>query len=252
MILVVAALFSAAVFSLWRGGASLVRVGSPPAPLPSDRSRVVSSPSPVPQPSPTPQDPHTASPTLPPEVDLPVPFTVQAPRANWDDVHEDFCEEASVLMAASYVLGRDIPSADAAESEMAKIRAFEEERLGHWRTTTAEETAMILREYYGVADVALVSNPTAAMIREALGEGKVVIAPAFGRTLRNPFYTPPGPLYHMLVIKGYLRDGRFITNDPGTRRGEAFRYDPEVLLDAIHDFNGGDVENGRKVIIVVG
>ena len=56
----------------------------------------------------------------------------------------------------------------------------------------------------------------------------------------------------MLVIKGYTKDGRFITNDPGTRRGANYLYDPNIVLNAIHYWNGGDVKNGKKAVIVVG
>ena len=41
----------------------------------------------------------------------------------------------------------------------------------------------------------------------------------------------------MLVVIGYTDDG-FITNDPGTKRGEQYWYKTETLLDAIHDWTG--------------
>ncbi len=55
----------------------------------------------------------------------------------------------------------------------------------------------------------------------------------------------------MLVLRGYTKDGYVITNDPGTKRGAQYAYRWSVLLNAIHDWNGGDVENGEKVVIVV-
>ena len=60
-----------------------------------------------------------------------------------------------------------------------------------------------------------------------------------------------GPLYHMLVVKGYTKDGTIITNDPGTRRGADFLYDPDALFNAVHDWNGGNVNEGAKVMVVV-
>ena len=186
------------------------------------------------------------------EINLAIPFTSQAPKQNWDAIHEQLCEEAAVLMAASYVLGRDIPDADYADEQLFAIKAFEEERFGYFEDTTAEETAAILREYYKISRVTVVYDPTIADITQALLQGKAVIAPAAGRELGNPYFTAPGPLYHMLVIKGYTKDGRFITNDPGTRRGANYLYDQNIVLNAIHDWNGGDVKNGKKVVIVVG
>lgn len=196
--------------------------------------------------------PPISPPTLAAEVNLAIPFAVQAPYQNWEAPYDEFCEEASVLMAASYILNRTLPNAATIDAGLLAIKAFEEERFGYYKDTTAEETAVILREYFNISNVAVVYDPTIEDIKKAIAAGRAVIVPAAGRQLLNPYFRQPGPLYHMLVIKGYLRDGTFITNDPGTRRGADFLYDPEVLLGAVHDWNGGDVENGRKVMIVVG
>ena len=190
--------------------------------------------------------------SLPDQINLAVPFTSQAPHKNWDTPYKEFCEEASALMAASFIKGADIPNADFANIELLKIKAFEERRFGYYEDTTAIETAIILREYFSVPRVDVRYDPDAADIKKALAEGKAVIVPAAGRELPNPYFRRPGPLYHMLVIKGYTKDGRFITNDPGTRRGADFLYDPDALLGAVHDWNGGNVEEGRRVMIVVG
>jgi len=189
--------------------------------------------------------------TLPIEINLSVPFTSQAPHQNWEMPWQEYCEEASVLMAGHYFLGKNIPNANYADQELHRIQAFEEERLGYYKDTTAEETAMVLREFYGVANV-VVEEASIERMRQAVAQGKLVLVPAAGRQLGNPYFTQPGPLYHMLVIKGYTKDGRFITNDPGTRRGENYLYNPEVILNAAHDWNDGDVEHGAKVMIVAG
>ena len=54
----------------------------------------------------------------------------------------------------------------------------------------------------------------------------------------------------MLVVRGYT-DDKFITNDVGTRKGENYQYDYDVLMNSIHDWNDGDVDNGQRVVIVV-
>ncbi|KKR45570.1 MAG: hypothetical protein UT82_C0026G0013, partial [Parcubacteria group bacterium GW2011_GWB1_40_14] len=92
---------------------------------------------------------------------------------------------------------------------------------------------------------------TVDTIKRELAAGNPIIVPAAGRELGNPYFTSPGPLYHMLVIRGYTSDDKFITNDPGTRRGEEYTYKFDILMNAIHDWNGGDVINGKKVIIVL-
>lgn len=186
------------------------------------------------------------------EVNLAVPFTVQAPHANWEDPYGDFCEEASVLMAVSYIKNLAIPDADFADQKLKEIMNFEIQRFGYHVDTTAEETTVIIKEFYGINKVRTVYDPTEASIKKSLADGMVVIVPAAGQQLGNPYFRAPGPLYHMLVIKGYTKDGNFITNDPGTRRGADFIYSPGVIMNAIHDWNGGDVLNGKKVVIIVG
>lgn len=186
------------------------------------------------------------------EINLDIPFTSQAPHRNWELPYKEFCEEASVLMAISYIKGQTIPNADFANEKMLEIKSFEEKRFGYYEDTSAEETAIIIKEFYKYPKVKIIVNPSITDIKLALSQGKTVIVPAAGRQLGNPYYTQPGPLYHMLVIKGYTKDGKFITNDPGTRRGADFIYEPDVLWNAIHDWNGGNVNEGRKVMIVVG
>lgn len=189
---------------------------------------------------------------LPAEVNLAVPFTSQAPHQNWDLPYQEFCEEASVLMAASFVKNEKILSPDDADKKLLAIMDFEENKLGFHKDTSADETAVVLREYFGLEKVQVVSDPTEQGIKRALAEGRAVVVPAAGRDLKNPNYKRPGPLYHMLVIKGYTKTGDFITNDPGTKNGADYVYKPSVLLSAIHDWNRGDVYLGKKVAIIVG
>ena len=56
----------------------------------------------------------------------------------------------------------------------------------------------------------------------------------------------------MLVIIGYDHND-FITNDPGTRRGQEYRYNQDVLLNAIHNWTGIKEETylGKKVMMVL-
>ena len=96
----------------------------------------------------------------------------------------------------------------------------------------------------------MIENPTADQIKGFVAEGHPVIVPSQGQQLGNPNFTDPGPVYHMFVIKGYTAD-EFITNDVGTRKGESYRYDISTVMNAMHDWNGGDVENGAKRIIVM-
>ncbi len=189
--------------------------------------------------------------TLPSQYNLAVPFTSQAPYGVWDAVHNETCEEASVLMVAAYYdkQASGVIVADVADEELMRIIKFEDVFFGYNKDTTAAETALVL-ESYSYLSAELLSDPTIEQIKEAIVAGYPVIVPVAGRQLGNPYFTPPGPLYHMLVVKGYTED-TFITNDPGTRHGQNYEYDQDVLMTAIHDWNGGDVENGAKVVIIV-
>ena len=203
--------------------------------------------------SPTPSfEPTISTAGLVGEINLKIPFTSQAPSKNWGLPYAEFCEEASALMVASYINGWTIPTVDFAEQKMLEIKTFEEQRFGYYKDTTAEETAIILREFYELDKVKVVYEPTVQIMKKALSENKAIIIPVAGRMLGNPYFQSPGPIYHMLVIKGYTKDGNFITNDPGTRNGENYIYSSEVIMNAIHDWNNGDVNNGKKVIIIVG
>src|SRR3989344_5658872 len=96
---------------------------------------------------------------LPKEANLAVPFTPQAPDANWDDPYGEFCEEASALMAVSYLQNKDIPNAASANTALLAIQDFEEKRFGYYKDTDAEETAIILREHFSYSNVELKQNP---------------------------------------------------------------------------------------------
>lgn len=193
----------------------------------------------------------TATPTpIPGELNLDVPFAVQAPSANWDRTHEEACEEAAILMAIKYFNGEKIDSAADAEAGLQEIIAWENENLGFFESTTVAESVKVIKGLDENLNVEVVDNPTVDQIKQFLADNKLVLVPTAGRLLGNPFYKSPGPLYHMLVIKGYTAS-QFITNDAGTRRGENYPYKYKTLLDANHDYNGGDVTGGKKLMIIV-
>ena len=192
-------------------------------------------------------------PALPVSKNLAVPFTSQAPNGNWDEPYQEGCEEASVYMVHAYFSGMDegrIPASTADEA-LLQIVEFEMELFGFYKDTTTEQTGVLAELMYG-HNYQLVANPTVEDIQSKLVKGHPVIVPAAGRLLGNPYFTAPGPLYHMLVIRGYTEDGQFIVNDPGTYRGEAFLYDFDTIMNAMHDWNeGGEITDGGKVVLVL-
>lgn len=197
-------------------------------------------------------EPQSAA-SLPAESNLAVPFTSQAPFANWELPYQEACEEAAALMVRRFWTSNPFDSKKEADEAILKVVAFEEKEYGSYKDTTADETARFIRDLWGYTRVDVVSGTgvTLERIKREVADGYPVIVLAAGRLLGNPNFRRPGPVYHALVIKGYTKSGAIITNDPGTRKGTDYLYDPVVLMNAIHDWNGGDVEHGQKVMIVV-
>ncbi len=154
-------------------------------------------------------------------------------------------------MVKFYLEGKELNSM-VAEEEIQKLVAFQLKKYGDYKDSNMGRLVQIGSEYYGLKNLKVVYDFSKEDLKKNLQEGKIMIVPTAGRKLGNPFFTPPGPLYHNLVLKGF--DGnKIITNDPGTRRGDGFSYDINVLYDAIFDFPGKkeDIEKGRKAILVV-
>lgn len=186
--------------------------------------------------------------TLPESFALDIPFICQAPLGNWNPPFDHACEEGVILMIHYYFQNKSIDPIEAAQ-EIRDIIDFETKTYGFHEDTSAEHTAQLIRDYYGYKakvdyDISLKD------IKKELVQGNPVIVPTAGRLLSNPHFTPPGPIYHMLLIKGY-NSTEFIVNDPGTWRGANFTYSYQVLEKAIHDWNEGNVEHGRKAMIVI-
>ncbi len=178
-----------------------------------------------------------------------VPFSPQAPFAVWDPLHEEACEEMSLIMLDAYWRDEAL-TPQIAEERLQALIAWETEQ-GYPEDVTAEEIAHIADVYFGLRATAR-TDVTQESIMEELRNGRPVIIPAAGRTLGNPYFSGDGPWYHMLVITGY-EEGNFITNDPGTKRGENFIYNREVLLNAIHDWTGvkEEIQTGSKAMVVI-
>ena len=77
-----------------------------------------------------------------------------------------------------------------------------------------------------------------------------MVVPLAGRDIGNPNFTPPGPVYHMLVVKGYDAQN-FITNDVGTRKGDSYVYKKNVIMKNMHDWNAKDIHLGAKRVLVL-
>jgi hypothetical protein len=191
----------------------------------------------------------TKSEELPAQILYDVPFTPQAPFGNWDDIRQDTgCEEASIFMAMKWVNEEDL-TFEEAEQEIIATSEFEEENYGHHHDTSSQDTIRLIKDYYGYDKVYLEYDIGVEEIKTALAQGNLVIVPINGQIVGNPYYTLPGPFQHKMVIRGYDDTTQeFITNDPGTKRGEGYRYDYQVLENALMDYPTGFNEPVEQII----
>jgi len=180
-----------------------------------------------------------------------VPFTVQSPDSKWDEYGEESCEEMSEIIVDRY--WRKLPlDRKIGLVERNKLIGYEIQNYGDFRDENAEQIAQRLRDYFGYQEVEVIYDFTLDELKRKIIEGRPIIVPAAGRKLNNPYFTQPGPLYHALVIIGFDGD-KIIVNDPGIGKGEGYRYNEDVLYNAIHDFPGSKemIEEGRKAMIIV-
>jgi hypothetical protein len=186
---------------------------------------------------------------IPSQINLDVPFFPQAPDGNWGLPWQEACEEAASTLAYYYASGKPLTKAKF-KQEIENLVAWEIKNFGDYKDTDIAQTAEMIREYFGYKNLEIIENPTVEQMKKFLSEKKAIVAPFAGRELKNPYYTGKGPIYHMMVIKGY-DDKNFIVNDNGTRRGHNYIYTYETIMSAMHEWNAKDMDLGAKKVIVL-
>lgn len=185
------------------------------------------------------------------EINLKVPFTIQSPDQKWQGIYKEACEEASILMMYGFLQNKEIV-VDYAMTQIANMINWANLNITISEDITAEQTLELAKGFYKLNGEVIKLN-SIDDIKKIVSNGNPVIIPALGRELKNPNFKSPGPLYHMLVVKGYTKDGLIITNDPGTRKGKDYVYDPVIFWNAIGDWDN-DLQTpnaNRKVGIVL-
>lgn len=185
-----------------------------------------------------------------------VPFTSQAPYGKWSDLRqEDGCEEASSLMAVKWARNEKLTSEEALK-EILGSSDYTLKKYQEYRDLSITDTLnWVIKDYFNYNNAAILKDITLDKIIAELTKGNVIIAPINGQIVGNPYFVAPGPINHMLVIRGYDPDKKvFITNDPGTRRGELYEYNEQVLYKAIRTYPTGAHEPNNEInkdVIVV-
>lgn len=166
---------------------------------------------------------------------LPVPFTAQAPQANWSQPWQDACEETAISMVDYFYSNKKFTTQSAAKSIL-EIIEVKNKFIGKSLDENAETIAKIINGFLKW-EARLILNPTLEEIKTEIENGRPVIMPIHGKYLYNPYFKNGGPDYHSIVISGYDDEkNEFIVQEPGTRKGLDFRYSYDIIMNAMHDF----------------
>lgn len=177
-------------------------------------------------------------------------FQSQAPYANWDELHDEACEEAALILVYYYLNDKTL-SAATMEEQIQKMVSWEIENYGSHKDLTIQETGNLAKSFYSMSNFKIENDISIEDIKREVANNHPVIIPTAGRLLGNPYFRSPGPVYHMLVVIGY-NGNTIIVQDIGTRRGDHYEYNEKILYNAIHDWNGtsDNIQNGKKTMLV--
>ena len=178
-------------------------------------------------------------PEIPKEALIKMSFVSQAPFADWNEPWQNACEEASINMVWYYLNDKNMTKENMRDDILTMVD-FQLKNWGGHHDIDAEKTLDLAGKTYGLKGE-VITEYSVESIKKLIASGIPVILPTDGILLNNPNFRGDGPPYHMLVIKGY--DGKnFITNDPGTRLGEGYKYPYQTIIDSVKNPDGGAKE----------
>jgi len=185
---------------------------------------------------------------LPPEKTIDVPFTSQAPNADWSEPWQNACEETSIYMVSSFYQDDEIQREEAVR-RIQEIFQTKNERI----QISKDESLATIAELINILELPwrarIVYDPTIEDLKTELAGNRPIIVPVYAPSLNNPYYGS-GPDYHVLVLTGYDdADGVFIVNDPGTAQGMGLRFPYDTFMNAIHDLNLAEYQAGTKAVL---
>ncbi len=187
--------------------------------------------------------------TIPQAKNLNVPFTDQAPKANWQEPWLDACEETSIIMADNFYKNTKI-TPDQAKQQILAILAVKDQHFGVSKDESMERIAEIVNLAKLPWKAVVSVNPLLNDIKKEIAQGHPVIAPIDPSLLKNSPYTGDSLKYHVLIISGYDdKTKKFIVQDPGSTGGKNNTYDYQNFYDAINDYLPNDSPSGRKAVL---
>jgi len=186
-------------------------------------------------------------------VQLPVPFVCQAPTGNWNPPFDEACEETCLFMLRTYLQGAQTIDTKQAEEEIRTIAGLVAKK-GHGIDIGVKTVAELAKELYALRTKVYEGDlVTAENIKRLVAARHPVIVPV--AKFKNEFYKSELP-YHMVIIRGFQPSNEgdmFITNDPGTKRGDGYAYGAKYLMEHIHEWDGNraTVAKAPKAMLVM-
>ncbi|OHA58919.1 MAG: hypothetical protein A2571_00880 [Candidatus Vogelbacteria bacterium RIFOXYD1_FULL_44_32] len=185
-----------------------------------------------------------------------LPFITQAPLGEWADLKQKYgCEEALMLMAWGWITSTPISSPTIARDKILALVDWQKKNYDFFYDTSVSDTAKIFKGYFKYNNVKIIREATIGDIKNAIDSNQIVFIPLDGRKLNNPRFKPPGPIHHMIIIKGYDETNKeFITNEPGTIYGNSFRYSYNTITNAWRDYPTGlneEITDYKRNLLVI-
>lgn len=180
-----------------------------------------------------------------------VSFTSQAPERVWREPWLNACEEASITMVHAYYMGMDETfTIQKAKTSLLETFRIKNKNFGMSFDEGTATIASLIDNFYPW-EAKLQENPTLDQIKKQLDLQRPVIVPVYGKALLNPHFVNGGPIYHTIVLSGYDDEKQqFITEEPGTRFGDNYRYSYTTILSTIHDYiPGKKIQFTQPVVI---
>ncbi len=187
---------------------------------------------------------------IPSEYDIQnVSFFSQAPYWNWNQPYQDACEEASLLIWQYYIKWIK-KTRDEYNKDLLAMVELEMEMLWYFESTTIMEMKQIINRRDPSITARIIEHPTIRDLEREISKNNMVIAPLYGKWLKNPHYALWGPEYHFLVIKWYTQDS-FITHDVWTLHWANRNYNKNLIMENIHDRNRIDVQKWAARVLIL-
>mgnify|MGYP001615266876 CR=1 len=168
---------------------------------------------------------------------LKIDFSSQAPLDDWDNIHEEACEETDILMT-DYFLRKDKFSPEEFDRELVALVSRGKNKLGQHEDIGVDDIVKLANDFNPELKAESKKILSLDDIKKEIDGGLPVIIPINAKKLANPHYGPAID-YHTILVVGYS-DKEIITHDSGTKFGKNYRYPNDKFWEVISDLHTGE------------